>query len=119
MRRQSKYRAVPTTVNGITFASKAEARRYRELLLLGDAGEVRNLELQPRFALSVSGERVCEYVADFRYEQRVIRCGLRTATVTDVWLPIVEDVKGIRTPVYRLKKKLMKACYGIDVQEVR
>ena len=45
----SKYGAIRTTVDGVTFASKAEARRYAELKLLEQAGEIKGLELQPKF----------------------------------------------------------------------
>jgi hypothetical protein len=69
-----KYGAVKTTVDGIEFDSKAEARRYTELRLLEHAGEIRDLELQPRYELLpafVDAEgvrhRAIEYVADFRY----------------------------------------------------
>ena len=109
---RSKYRAVPTTVHGIRFASKAEAKRYGELLYLGYAGEVRNLELQPRFDLRVDGKSVGTYVADFRYEAR-------PSPYNVMWRDVVEDVKGVRTPVYKLKKKLVEAQYGLTIQEVR
>lgn len=100
----SKYRSIPTAVDGITFASRAEARRYGHLKLLQQAGAISGLELQPRFPLIVNGVKVCTYVADFRYVDRK-----RT---------IVEDVKGCRTQVYRLKRALMLACYGIEIAEV-
>ena len=108
-----KYRAVPTTVHGFRFASKAEARRYQELLLLGMAGEIRNLELQPRFDLHVNGVKVSTYVADFRYQER------QHSAYTLKWHDFVEDVKGVRTPVYRMKQKHMVAEYGITIREVR
>lgn len=96
----SKYRAKKTTVDGITFDSKAESRRYTDLRLLEKAGIISDLELQPLFRLQdgfTDGKgtrhRSIDYVADFRY----IEDG-RT---------VVEDVKGMRTPVYKLKKKLL------------
>jgi len=110
--RQAKYRAKPTVVHGVRFASKAEARRYQELLLLGRAGEIRNLELQPRFPLHVGGEQVAVYVADFRYEERSI-----DAFNECYWFDVVEDVKGMKTPVYRMKKKMVEAQYGIRIRE--
>lgn len=100
----SKYRAVPVEVDGYRFASKKEAKRYLELKESQALGTISNLELQPRYPLVVNGEKVGTYVADFRY----------TSCVGTV---IVEDVKGMRTPVYRLKKRLMKALYAIDVLE--
>ena len=65
--RRSKFRAVRTTVDGITFASKAEARRYQELRLLEKAGVITELELQPRYQLAVNNMDICEYRADFTY----------------------------------------------------
>lgn len=117
----SKYRAVPTTVNGFRFASKAEARRYQELLLLGKAGEIRNLELQPRFPIASGGVRVADYVADFRYEERYPSqaCNGMCLCAHWRWRDVVEDVKGVKTPVYRLKKKLVEAQHGITIREVR
>lgn len=95
-----KYGNKPT--NG--FASRREARRYTELALLEKAGQIRALEKQPKFYIKINGHDVCTYTADFAYFDGERR--------------IVEDAKGFRTPVYRLKKKLMKAVFGIDVQEV-
>jgi hypothetical protein len=106
---QSKYRAQPTTVNGIRYASKKEAKRCGELHLLQRLGEIRNLELQPKFPLKVNGELVCTYIADASYRD----------AKTGNW--IVEDVKSppTRTPVYRLKIKLLRALHpGIDHREV-
>lgn len=105
MKRFNKYGAKKTVVDGITFASKAEARRYGELKLLEKAGEIRHLELQPKFDLTVNGEKIGRYVADFRY---------REGTES-----VVEDVKGFKTPVYRLKKALVKALYGIEIRETK
>lgn len=118
---RSKYRAKPTVVDGFRFASQAEARRYVELLRLGDAGCLRNLELQPRFALMSNGERVGWYVGDFRYEEAMnIHGPAPTYTLHGVeWRDVLEDVKGMKTPVYRLKKKLFEAQYGIQIRETR
>jgi hypothetical protein len=118
MRRGSraKYGAVPTVIHGVRFASKAEARRYSELLLLGMAGEIRDLELQPRVPLKVDGVKVGDYVADFRYQERA---GIDTVSGCDRWRDVTEDVKGVRTPVYRMKKKHVEAQYGIVIREVR
>ena len=111
MRRRSKYGAVRTTVDGIAFASKAEARRYRELRLLERAGEIRDLELQPAINLDAPGgpARVGVYRADFRYYRRT------PAGWADTW----EDVKGVMTPLCRWKLAHVKAQYGMDVQIVR
>jgi hypothetical protein len=102
---QSKYRNRRTTINGITFSSKREANRYLELKLLERVGEVQALSLQVPFDLDVKGRHICKYIADFVYADRHKN-------------QIVEDVKGVKTPVYQIKKKLMKAIYYIDIQEV-
>ena len=99
----AKYHAVRTTVDGITFASKKEAARFVELRLMERAGEIGQLTLQPVWPLVVNGVKICNYIADFQYRTPVGR--------------IVEDVKGVKTPVYKLKKKLMLAVYGIEIYE--
>lgn len=104
-----KFNAKRTEIDGISFPSKAEAHRYSELRLLEKAGEIEGLELQPKFPLLVNGVKVATYIGDFRY--RVVK-GLSGS------LTVVEDVKGVRTPVYQLKKKLVRAQYDIDITEV-
>lgn len=108
---RTKYRAVPTVVDGIRFASKAEATRYQDLVRFGLAGLLAELELQPRFDLHVEGVKVGTYVADFRYRE--------LDAFDDQWSDVIEDVKGVRTPVYRLKKRMVEAEYGIQIRETR
>ncbi len=106
MTRRNKYGNQRAIVDGITFASKAEARRYGELKLLERAGEIQNLELQPKFALvGIGATKICQYRADFAYQQ--INGPL-----------VVEDVKGMKTPVYRLKAKLFRDNFGFSITEV-
>lgn len=112
-RMASKYRAVRTTVDGIKFASKREARRYGELKLAQAGGAIRNLALQVPYDLVVNGQKVGRYVADFVYHAGPIAPGFSTAST------VVEDVKGMKTPVYNLKKKLMKAIHGIEILETK
>ena len=113
MTKPSKYRNIRTKVDGITFASKREAKRYTELKLLERAGEISHLELQPRFPLEVEGEKICVYVADFQYwDHDSERTGALPGRCH------VEDVKGVRTPVYKLKKKLVEALYDVVIEEV-
>lgn len=83
--------------------SKKEALRCDELHILEAGGAIEHLILQPPFFIGVNGVEICKYVADFAY----IDNGKR----------IVEDVKGMRTATYRIKRKLMKAIYGIEVLE--
>jgi Protein of unknown function (DUF1064) len=110
----TKYRNVKTEVDGITFDSKLEAHRYTELKLMQMAGQIRKLEWQRPFSLNVNDIHVCDYVADFVY-QRVER----VAPDAEAWQRVVEDAKGVRTAVYAIKKKLMRACLGIDIIEIR
>ena len=86
------------------FDSTKEKRRFEQLAMMELIGEITAMERQRRFVLEVNGQKVCEYVADFCYFDRV---GWR----------VVEDVKGFRTAAYLLKKRLMKACHGIDIME--
>ncbi len=95
----SKYRAKPTFCDGIRFASKKEAGRYQELLLLQRAKKIRELVLQQPYPMIVNGRKICVYVGDFEYFD------------TETGRTICEDVKGIRTPVYKLKRKLFQALY--------
>lgn len=102
---RSKYRNRKTVVDGITFDSKREAERYKELRLLERGGLITDLRLQVPFELipKQPGERAVKYVADFVY--------------TENGRMVVEDVKGYRTDVYRLKRRMMQAKYGITIQE--
>ena len=108
MSQTSKYYNRKTTYQGVQFDSQKEAKRYQELLLLTRAGSIRNLECQPRYDLVVNGHKLGYYRADFRYEE------MTTGE------SITEDVKSpvTKTAVYQLKKKLVKAIYGIEVREV-
>jgi len=100
----SKYNARRTEVDGIKFDSLAEARRYGELKLLHAAGEIGQVHDHPFWDIVVNGVKICRYEADFQY--------------TENGKLVVEDVKGVKTPMYRLKKKLMKAVHGIEIVEV-
>ena len=90
-----KYGAKAMTVDGIRFASKKEAKRYQELKILEKAGKIAVLSCQPRYDFPPG----FSYVADFRYMVRH----------TELW--VVEDVKGIQTPVFKLKAKCMAYFY--------
>lgn len=108
---RSKFGAVKTPVGGFTFDSKREANRYSQLKSMEDAGLIADLWLQPKYPVYVtakSGETVfiCEWRGDFRYNQS--------------GASVIEDVKSpaTRTPVYKLKKLLVEALYGISIIEV-
>lgn len=107
--RRNKYSAEPTTVDGVKLASKAEARRFRQLQMMERAGAIQDLEVHPRFDLIVAGVKVGVYTADFRY----IDCESRKL--------VVEDVKGGRatiTEAYRLRKRIVQALYDVEITEV-
>jgi hypothetical protein len=100
----NKFHAIKIEIDGRVFASRAEGRRYSELCLLEQAGEISYLECQPVYQIFVNKKHICNYIADFRYQTK------------DGNL-VVEDVKGLKTPVYRLKKKLVEARFGIEIME--
>ncbi len=99
MRKYNKYKNKKIAIDNITFDSKKEARRYNELKLMEKAGLITNLALQPKFLLQdkfkYKGKtyRKIEYIADFSYVR-----------MKDDVL-VIEDVKGLKTDVYRLKEK--------------
>lgn len=99
----NKYRNKKVEIDGIVFDSKKEAKRYGDLKLLERAGQIRDLTLQVRMPLEVNGQKVCTYISDFRYQDR--------------GQTVYEDCKGIRTPVYLLKRKLVKAILGVEILE--
>lgn len=104
----SKYHNQKVQLDRMTFDSKREAQRYAELLLLQRAGEIRDLKRQVRFELipKQEGERACHYVADFVYH---------LASTGEM---VVEDAKGAKTEVYKIKRKLMLWRHGIRIKEV-
>lgn len=101
----NKYRNKRVVVDGISFDSKKEAARYKELRMLERAGIISGLQLQVPFELipKQNGERACTYKADFVYEQNGKK--------------VVEDTKGMKTDVYKIKRKLMLYRYGIKITE--
>lgn len=104
-----KYRNEQCRVDGYLFDSKAEARRYGELKLLEMAGEVRQLIVHPIYQIKINGCQICAYEADFQYFDNS-----RRRIVEDVKSPVTEKL-----PTFQMKRKLMKALYGIDVEVVK
>lgn len=108
-RQTGKYHARRTTVDGITFDSRKEAARYVELKDMEEKGLIRDLRRQVRYelvpAFDVDGHhyRPVFYVADFVY--------------TEDGKEVVEDVKGMRTDVYKIKRKLFSHRYGKRIKE--
>ena len=104
----SKYRNKKVDFDGYRFDSLKEMRRFKELKLLENAGEIKALVVHPIYRLDINDEHICKYIADFNYKTKSGQI-------------IVEDVKSPITkklPVYRLKKKLVKAILGIDIVEI-
>lgn len=122
----AKYRNRKVTIDGITFDSKHEADRYRQLRALLTAGQISHLELQKKFVLVPAqyetfdrygkngkplkdGKKCVEkevaYYADFTY-------------ITARGEYVVEDAKGVRTKDYIIKRKLMLFIHDIKVKEV-
>ena len=119
----NKYKNTKITVNGILFDSKREAARYCELLILEQAGKITELRRQVKYTLipaqyepdtigprggRIKGkliEREAAYYADFVY-------------LDETDQTVVEDTKGMRTPDYVLKRKMMLYIFGIRVREI-
>ncbi len=109
----NKYHAQKTILDGITFDSRAEATRYTELRLLERAGEISSLVLQPEFELipgyTKNGRKVraVKYRADFQYTDRDGKT-------------VIEDVKGVRTKEFAIKKKIFEWKYqNLTITEVK
>ena len=107
----SKYKNRKWELDGQTFDSQHEARRYQELRYLLRTGIISNLQRQVPYELIPSQkrdgrvvERPVKYIADFVY--------------TENGEEVVEDAKGVRTKEYIIKRKLMLWQYGIRVKEV-
>jgi hypothetical protein len=106
-----KYSAKRTTCQaGHSHPSMGEARRCDDLHLLQRAGEITHLELHPKFPVHINGVKVFTYIADFTYFPQKPAPASR----------VVEDFKGVLTPIYKLKKKAVEAYYpGVKIVEVR
>lgn len=109
----SKYNSRKTTVDGFTFDSKKEAKRYVELKKKQEEGEITDLRLQvpfelvPSFTIEIDGKkrkrRNIRYIADFTYYENGQK--------------VVEDVKGRKTDIYKLKKKLFEYKFKTTIKE--
>lgn len=122
-KKPSKYRNEKVKVNGLVFDSQKEYRRYLQLGMMQKTGIISDLERQVSYTLvdtiwqPVIGkkgqplkrqkcvQKSITYVADFRYKD-------------ENGNTVVEDVKGMLTEVYRIKKKLLRSLFGIEIKEV-
>lgn len=116
----AKYHNKPTVVDGIKFPSQREAQYYTDLKKLEKSGKIKELKLQPKFPLLIDDKRPvlmrsdgypngrqAYYKADFMYVDTA--SGKRH----------VVDVKGVSTPVFKLKRALVEAIYGIEIEIVK
>ena len=121
MTSHSKYRSKKIEVDGMKFDSRKEYYRWCELSLLERAGKITDLQRQVKYILIPTQyepysidkngnlkrgkviERECSYMADFVY--------------TENGLQVVEDVKGFKTPEYKIKRKLMLVIHGVRIKE--
>jgi hypothetical protein len=110
-KKKSKYNNKKVVIDGFKFDSGREGERYLELKLMQKAGIISNLELQVPFILAPScvldGRKKppLKYIADFVYDEN--GCA------------VICDVKGKITPLYRVKKHLMKTVLGLEINEIR
>jgi len=96
-----KFHAVRTEIDNIKFGSKKEAKRYQELLLLQKAGDAMFFLRQTPFHLPGEAKYLCDFVVFWK-----------NGDIT------FEDVKGMKTPMYILKKKQVEALYPIEIKEI-
>jgi len=108
--RRGKYNANGQKIDGHWFASAAEANRYLQLKAMEEKGLIEELKLQPSYPIVHHGQPITTYRADFRY---VVLNELRRPDKV-----VVEDVKGMITDVYIIKKKLVEAQYNLKINEI-
>jgi hypothetical protein len=108
--RRGKYNAAGERIDGIFFHSKAEGVRYLQLKAMQERGEIESLILQPSYECVVKNQKITTYRSDFKYD--VIDD--RGHTIKTV----VEDVKGMVTDIYKIKKKLVEACFDVKIIEI-
>ena len=103
----NKYRNKKIDIDGLTFDSIAESRRYLILKQMENVGDITHLRLQPKFDYMAenSKKKLFTYKADFDY-------------CTDDGQYVVEDVKGFKTAIYRLKKKLIEDRFNVKITEI-
>lgn len=112
MSRYRKYNNKKVTIDNITFDSIGESRRYQELKLLERAGEISDLQLQPKFELQPTFKkngkthRAITYTADFQYVEN--------------GQTVIEDFKGFETKDFKMRKKMFEYKYSdLELRIVR
>ena len=101
MKLKHKFHAIRSESDGFKFASKKELKRYEELKMLRQTGEVLFFQMQPPFHLTGNVKYVCDFQVYWA-----------NGDIT------FEDVKGVKTPMYLLKKKQVEALYPITITEI-
>lgn len=102
---QMKYRNKPCEVDGIRFDSQKEAKQYGKYKLLVKSGKLTSFTMKNKYYLEINGVKLGYYEDDF------------CLTWPSGNIQVV-DCKGIRTPIFILKKKLMLAIHGIVIKEI-
>ncbi len=105
MAKRTKYGNQKCVYQGMKFDSKLELQRWQFLNDCLKKGKIKELKRQQRIQVILGRNRVCDYIADFSYE-------INNKT-------IYEDVKGVVTAIFRLKAKLIKVIYDIDIKIVK
>lgn len=107
-KKPSKYGNKKTLYAGVVYDSKAEADFAQQLNLLKKASDIKlrvlDVKRQVPYEVVVNGQKICTYYADF--------------VVTYHGRTVIYDVKGVKTAVYRLKKKLVEALHGVKIKEI-
>lgn len=117
--KRTKYGATKTMVDGILFDSAKEAKRYSELKVLERGGEISHLELQPKFYLFGSNGQVIIKSDRYPNGRRATWRGDFSYFCSKRNKRICEDVKGVRTDLFILKKAIVSACYpGLEIVEI-
>ena len=120
-KKKSKYGNKKVVIDGIKFDSQKEGKRYLELKQKERLGLIFDLKLQvkfeliPKYTLNGKTIRAMNYIADFVYRETIKN---EEGTRELKYKTIVEDTKGYRTDVYKLKKKLFEYKYGIEIKEM-
>lgn len=102
----NKFGNIITEIDGFKFRSKLEGNRYLQLKMMNQAGLIHEFKKQVPYDLYVEGVYITRYIADF------------VVTYPDGTV-VVEDTKGVETEAFKIKKNLMLATLGIEIQIIR
>ena len=103
---RNKFNAKKVHIDGWCFDSQMEAKRYKQLILLLRAGEISQLRVHPKWPIRIADTPICQVELDFEYRDRLGKLHY-------------EDVKGVMTALSSLKRKLVEATHGIEVELLR